>query len=234
MKRLLLYSGLCFITLNLYAQDPILTKNNWYIEYLEIGGTVHPSPISGGIGIIDPNLVFENNQAYAVVDPFSDSFFSDVDHHPSDPVFTFFNMGITLPGCQAHCEFAATYFDLLVGDFIENTFEYNVVDNTDGSKTLTITDTNGDFAVFNDFPPLGLEDFALNKIQIYPNPVSDELFVSSEIFIHEIMVIDLTGREVLKQISNSFFIDVSSLSEGIYVLKVTSDFGRSFKRFIKK
>ncbi len=215
-----------------FSQDPVLTDNNWYIDYMFIDDTEHPSPI-GGIGIIDPNLYFETSDVYGIIDPFSDSFFAQVDYHPTDPIFTLFDMGITLPGCQAYCEFAGLYFQLLAGDFIENTFEYSVVNNSDGSLSLTITDMEGDFAVFNDFPPLGIEDFSNDSIQIYPNPVSEILNINSKLPWSEFFVYDMWGRQVLEGGSSTSSMDVSELHSGTYLIMIEAGMDRFIKKFTK-
>lgn len=233
MKKICLLLLLCWVPNLSISQEPALTDNNWYIDYLFIDSQEYPSPIQG-IGIIDPNIYFETDQMYGVVDPFSDSFFADIDYHPTDPLFVLTNMGITLPGCQAYCEFADLYFQLLAGDFIENTFEYLVVNNSDGSLTLTITDMEGDFAVFNDFPPLGVDSYDRTSFEISPNPVQETLHWNSEAQGLSATVYDLWGRQVQFNIEPRTSIDVSSLKSGTYLIMVETEIGRLVKRFIKR
>lgn len=80
----------------------------------------------------------------------------------------------------------------------------------------------------------GLEDINADGIVMYPNPVSDNLFIkNSKLEAKSIKIFDIMGRTV-KSISNTKdikSIDVSSFSKGIYIL--TTDNKKQFK-FIKK
>ena len=86
------------------------------------------------------------------------------------------------------------------------------------------------------FVTLGLNELSLKKVNIYPNPVQNELFVEvKNEQITKIDIIDFSGK-VIKSIANSTTksIDVSELKQGIYVLKVSTETGVSTNRFIKK
>ncbi len=72
---------------------------------------------------------------------------------------------------------------------------------------------------------LNVTSFKENKINIYPNPVSDMLyFETAGVTIEKVMVFDLSGRKVLEQneVSN---ISVSHLQKGSYLIKIFSDNG---------
>ncbi len=76
-----------------------------------------------------------------------------------------------------------------------------------------------------------------SQIQVYPNPVSDLLKVEiTDINLHPetVEVFDLLGQQVIfKQMDNhQLDIDVSKLSQGIYILKVKTEEGIGSKRII--
>ena len=112
---------------------------------------------------------------------------------------------------------------------------------TDGTVTVTATanDASGETAtmvVTISSQTLGLNELSLNKVNIYPNPVQNELFVEvKNEKITKIDIIDFSGK-VIKSIANSTTksIDVSELKQGIYVLKVSTETGVSTNRFIKQ
>lgn len=81
---------------------------------------------------------------------------------------------------------------------------------------------------------LNVEEVAAkNTIKVYPNPVKNILTIETTAIIAEVEVYTLVGKKVLQ--SNSKNINVSSLSEGLYLLKVTSTQGtQTIQRFIKK
>ena len=71
-----------------------------------------------------------------------------------------------------------------------------------------------------------------NAVTLYPNPASTEITVQSDMHFTVIELLDVTGKTILKQRSKT--IDVSSLSNGMYLLKVRTDRQIAVKRFIKK
>ena len=76
----------------------------------------------------------------------------------------------------------------------------------------------------------------INEIRIYPNPANQSIFLSSNVNIKEVTVLDLTGKIVLNKDANSNLeqLDVSSFKNGLYLLKI-SDENQMFyvEQFIK-
>ena len=73
------------------------------------------------------------------------------------------------------------------------------------------------------------------SFKVYPNPVSDMLFIEAEIEVEEVAIFDVYGRQQnLRNSALSNSIDVSSLNNGIYFLKVVTSEGEVVKRFIKE
>jgi len=71
-----------------------------------------------------------------------------------------------------------------------------------------------------------------NAISIYPNPVENALNINTKgSEIESIAILDLTGRVVLKNISATETIDVSTLKQGVYFLR-TND--KRTVKFLKK
>jgi hypothetical protein len=84
-------------------------------------------------------------------------------------------------------------------------------------------------------PNLSNEDIAKDDVQlsIYPNPVGDMLSVKASTKINSLQIYNVTGQEVLRASKAS--INTSSLSEGVYILKVLQEDGViSTKRFVKE
>ena len=77
----------------------------------------------------------------------------------------------------------------------------------------------------------------VSSFNIYPNPVKDEIRVSSDEIIEEIVVYDVYGRQrvnmtTIKQ--EDIIIDVTDLNGGIYFVKVKLGRSEVVKRFVKK
>ena len=75
----------------------------------------------------------------------------------------------------------------------------------------------------------GINEIASADIQIYPNPVKDELHIESgNLAIKKIEILDITGKVV----GNST--NVSVLPQGIYFVKLGTDKGILIQKFIKE
>jgi hypothetical protein len=83
---------------------------------------------------------------------------------------------------------------------------------------------------------LGVKNFSLSNINMYPNPVSDEVTIEAKKLIQKVAVFNLLGQEVLSLSpkTNSAKIQTSSLSKGVYVITATIDDVVSSSKFIKQ
>ena len=76
-------------------------------------------------------------------------------------------------------------------------------------------------------------EFQTNKISIYPNPAHSILNIETKVELTTISIYSLLGKEVIK--TNTKTVDVSNLSEGIYLIKMLDLEGhQQIKRFIKE
>jgi len=76
-----------------------------------------------------------------------------------------------------------------------------------------------------------IESIEVQSLQIYPNPVKDELFIQSETDINKIRIYDIAGKQILtNNLTNGKSINVSELPSGIYVLKI----GNYSEKFVKE
>lgn len=69
-------------------------------------------------------------------------------------------------------------------------------------------------------PNLGSDDFETNKITVYPNPVRDIMNITSASELTSVSVYNLVGQLVLNSTQNLSQIDMSSLSNGTYLVKL--------------
>ena len=70
---------------------------------------------------------------------------------------------------------------------------------------------------------------------IYPNPVSDKLYVETQTQTQTIEIYDMFGRQQsMVNGQQSTVIDVTDLNSGVYFIKVVTSEGESVQRFIKK
>lgn len=71
-------------------------------------------------------------------------------------------------------------------------------------------------------------------LRIYPNPASNELFIDIQPIENlEVTITDLVGKTQM-QIDNENVIDISSLTNGIYLITISQGLSRQSQKFIKK
>ena len=125
-----------------------------------------------------------------------------------------------------------------------NTNDYTYNDYTAASQMasivyyrLKIFDTNGSFTYSQ---VVSVKFASFYTMLVHPNPVQQVLYVHSEKDFHKPVIVelyDLDGKILRQQLSfkNDFTIDVSSLKQGIYVLKMYNgyDLKTQFEKIIK-
>jgi predicted nucleic acid-binding Zn-ribbon protein len=73
-----------------------------------------------------------------------------------------------------------------------------------------------------------------SAVQIYPNPVREELYIKSDLPIKKVEVYSLTGTLLLSENNFNEKLSLSALPASVYLLKVYTDKGTKTERFIKK
>ncbi|WP_339612148.1 T9SS type A sorting domain-containing protein [uncultured Xanthomarina sp.] len=83
---------------------------------------------------------------------------------------------------------------------------------------------------------LGVEDFELleNQIKVYPNPVKDILFLENpnNLVLKNIAVYNILGKEIKSFTTGLERLDMQNLNNGIYFLKLNTDYGIITKKII--
>lgn len=97
---------------------------------------------------------------------------------------------------------------------------------------------NGTFATASGTNPmcaiLSTSEVAIAKIQIYPNPVSDKIFIKSKEPVDSVKIYNILGKEISVNRLDNLTVDVSSLSAGLYLLKLNSGTSEQTFKIIKK
>lgn len=104
--------------------------------------------------------------------------------------------------------------------------------------TITATNASGSnsFVVSIEVGTLSAEDFGLNALKVYPNPVSDKLHITGVTEISSITVFNLQEQKIKEFGADAVNhpIDFRSVSKGIYLLKIVTPFGIKEIRIIKQ
>ncbi len=104
--------------------------------------------------------------------------------------------------------------------------------STDATFTFIVTASEAYVAHFN------FDDYVIenaSRCQIYPNPFTDILRITTDYTAHSISVFDIYGRLLKKQevSSTQFDLDLSEFSAGAYLLQVDYGDSRSVHRIMK-
>lgn len=86
--------------------------------------------------------------------------------------------------------------------------------------------------------PLSTEDFFATNFSMYPNPVSDVFNITSKngSAIESIQILDINGRivnQIDKTNNDTVQLNIASLNDGVYFVKVKSELGVGTSRIIK-
>lgn len=77
----------------------------------------------------------------------------------------------------------------------------------------------------------------LLSLDVFPNPVSDNIFIKTNAKIEEVSIYDVLGRlqtnMTPSQSENMIVVNVSGLNKGVYFIKAKTDNGEITKRFTK-
>ena len=99
-----------------------------------------------------------------------------------------------------------------------------------------LTPRGGDAMMFDDIElssnVVGIDNANTIHVAIYPNPVSDKLNIEGE-GIQMVQVLDINGRNVIST-EHAGSIDMSSLANGVYVVRVVANDGIRVKKIVKK
>ena len=79
---------------------------------------------------------------------------------------------------------------------------------------------------------IGINEVNACKVNIYPNPTNGMLFVEGEGIIN-VEVMDINGR-IVKSSAKAGAIDLSSLENGVYMVRTATENGVSVKKIVKK
>jgi ASPIC and UnbV/FG-GAP-like repeat/Secretion system C-terminal sorting domain len=102
----------------------------------------------------------------------------------------------------------------------------DVLENVDVNQVLTVVEGQH---------PVGVVEVSAPQLEVYPNPTSDRLIIGGDLFTGKgiATIYDLTGKVVSRQTLNTYDMNVSDLSNGLYILKIESNGRTAETKFSK-
>ena len=92
-----------------------------------------------------------------------------------------------------------------------------------------------DFKNILEFTPTGLYEEKVERISLYPNPITDGIFINGLKGMGILTLSDLSGKILFtKQITGNENISANTLPKGVYILRITTADGIIVRKVIKK
>lgn len=120
--------------------------------------------------------------------------------------------------------------ELLIAGTFSGTTDFNP-----DSPVNNLLDAGAFIAKYTSGSPLGINDYLQfpNDISIYPNPAYDNLSIQTAEKLMSIKCTNYLGQNIVLKLENNS-INISSLSTGVYLLKIISESGKTtVKKFVK-
>ncbi|MFL0353613.1 T9SS type A sorting domain-containing protein [Xanthomarina sp. GH4-25] len=152
-----------------------------------------------------------------------------------------FSPSITIPASSTHVVIEIAQSDTtgwFIGGTANETANSFVKSGTCGITTYVTTDSisfpDAHYYITVSGDLLSVEEYDLDKMSIYPNPVVNELHIDlhDSIKVVNAKLYSITGQVVL-QIQNKKDIDVSGLNPGVYLLKIETSEGSITRKIVK-
>lgn len=254
MKKNFLFILITFLAFESNGQDVNVLDRDWHIHELFLDGVYIDIPVLPNDPPIDCILglhieLFDDiyfmdlgvcSMLGAYIENFDQTSFMVNDFGGltgQGPCFE----GSTLLGCTpipTNGELAD--FEIIHHDFYEDyesSFTYVIEPpGTVDYETLHIHKPNGDYAVYGEVPPpLSVASNILNTFSVYPNPVSDVLYLEGTIQYRKAVTIYTLAGQKIKTIMAGDKVDVSEMKTGLYFIEIASESGvKQIQKFIKK
>lgn len=107
------------------------------------------------------------------------------------------------------------------------------INATDSEASMTILDKNGNYSaeyqkILFAESNTGIEELGISSFFVFPNPVSNTLYIQGVDENAALEVYNLTGKSLIKEKGTE--LDVTSLNQGTYILRINNQ----YVKFIKK
>ncbi len=144
---------------------------------------------------------------------------------------------VTLVGNNLSSTVAVSYQWYKNGVLISGATSQTYTPTTSGVYVVRIKDVNGCVPMYSKgytyVKPNAITEIDLSdNISLYPNPTNGVVNIKSngiEYKYNQVIVYDLNGKEMMK-INNATSIDISTLSNGIYIFRISTDNGVAIKK----
>jgi hypothetical protein len=235
MKKILIILITVLLYISTYAQNPQLFENDWYLQKVIIDDIEYFPPINPEVDNVLLYFSTDYNFLTQVCESIGSEFITAITND-----FFIVDSLVWLP--DGTCDLEETIF--FQGLYLVNffnwqgtniNFSYNIETGAGGFKTLTLTNSNEDIAIYGN-ALLSNQDFDVSEFTLFPNPATNKIIIenSNQYSIIKINIYDTLGRLILVQSNPSNQIDISSLPTGLLFVQIETDKGSFVKKVVKE
>ncbi len=230
MTKILLFTTLLIGFLS-FSQDPDPDLfQTWHL--IEYHNEMSDYSVSDVNPPISPTITITNSLDFTgegACNEYSGTF----THSENSSILIVENFNPTPETCEQpeHVNFEDNYFEFFDTD---NQLMYEIEDSNSGQQILKLeTPIFSGMSFSNE--KLSTVDNKQSMFNLYPNPVSETLFITSENnTIEKLNVYSINGQLIFSENESTNQLDVSTLSNGLYFVEVTSENGVAIQKFIKR
>jgi hypothetical protein len=134
----------------------------------------------------------------------------------------------------------SAYRYLVIGNFFEDQFldtlhlPYSVVPQV-SYYYLDDVCVSTDSLYAENWTTLNVSNLSLDVITVYPNPVSDNLYINSQNKIENIEIYDFFGHLIYSQQNfpnEEYVLNIEKINSGIYFFKIRTEFAETIKKIV--
>ena len=233
MKKLLLLLIICTTSFQSFGQDPDPDLfQTWYlVTYTyDLAGIYHVADVQPYISvefILDENLEFTG----IVCNEYGGAYSYDA---PNDMLILDMFSPCLCGTCnnppQSHIDLENDYWGYFNEGF---SYEYELMNN--GTELRLSAEVSTDLFFQNTPLTFGVEEQNLAAVKLFPNPVSEMLFIATDGQpIEHVSVYTISGKRIISETSTTNQLDVSGLKAGLYFAEIGTSEGKSVQKFMKK
>lgn len=108
--------------------------------------------------------------------------------------------------------------------YVHKTFTVSISDNDT---------TRLDVQLVAGYDPESIAETSAAKNSIFPNPVTDYLYICNVLNVDKVQIFDMTGRLILEQERPEASVDVSAFENGTYFIRLFSNGESTIEKFVK-
>ncbi|MBV1922871.1 MAG: hypothetical protein KUG68_02455, partial [Flavobacteriaceae bacterium] len=170
--------------------------NTWYLSEMTVENG-ESTLVANIFPPISPNMVVSEDLSFTG-DAACGLYMGEFMHHESGDFFTIHNFDATLSLCDfdSHNEFENQFYSY----FGVNADVLYTVGGTGDEQYFILEFTPGYELIFQNVPvELSLNENELASFKLYPNPVSDQLFIASEHYeIESVIIYSVSGKKIME------------------------------------